>query len=236
MAEVERIDPRKNTAGLPAGGWEEKTMRTWSKAVAALALALLLTACGGNAGAQLPEGGSGTADHRQQEQMDGGVTADAPAEFTVLAGDEQIHQGLVFDEDITITLDTTSTLESRSQILFAGCTFNGDIAVIGDRSGFLRFTEECVFGAGCQITVREATAGVAETTTLEDDLIKLLFTGEAPEVKTETACNVLCMNGQEVVVDGVAYTQEDFAGHQGFCVATVIIDGEKQAVALAVDE
>lgn len=211
-------------------------MRRWGKAVAALVLVLLLTACGGEAGAQLPEGGSGAADHRQQEQADGGVTGDTPAEFTVLAGDDQIHQGLVFDEDITIALDTASTLESRSQILFAGCTFNGDITVIGDRSGFLRFTEECVFGAGCRITVGEATDGVAEAIALEDDLIKLLFTGEAPEVKTETACNVLCMNGREVVVDGMTYTQEDFAGHQGFCVATVFIDGEKQAVALAVDE
>ena len=116
---------------------------------------------------------------------------EVPSELTVNAGDDQIYTDLTFDKDLTIYLDTEADMDSRSQILFGGCTFNGDINVIGDKSAFVRFTEGCVFGENCEINVMGATEGVAENMTSEDDLVKLLFTDTGAVINADTICNVI---------------------------------------------
>ena len=209
------------------------------KKVLALLIAmtlLVLTACGG--------GNDQTADttdasDTQQEQQTGDPAEESetvPDEFVVAAGDDLAYEGLIFEDDITIHLDPESTVEQRSQILFAGCTFYGDITVVGDKSAFLRFVEGCVFSETCEITVVEATDGAADGMTLEDDFVKLLFTDTGAVVNAESVCNVVCYNGEGIVVDGVEYLQTDFPDHAAFCVATYFENGEKQVFTLGLDD
>lgn len=210
----------------------------------ALVMVLLLAACGGGANDKTPTSNNDNPGIQQQEQQpsstpdEGGEeeVPEVPNEFTVAAGDDQVYEELTFENDITINLDPASTVDHRSQILFWGCTFNGNIKVIGDRSAFLRFTDGCVFGENCEITVVEATDGATDGMTLDDDFIKLLFTDVGAVIHAESVCNVLCMNGEGIVVDGVEYLKADFPDNVGFCVATYFENGEKQVFTLGVDE
>ena len=217
------------------------------KKLSALLLAMMilsLAACGGGDKTLAGNGDKTPGGSQQQEQQPGSTPGEGgeaevpevPNEFTVAAGDDQVYGELTFENDITIRLDPASTVDNRSQILFWGCTFNGNIKVIGDRSAFLRFTDGCVFGENCEITVMEATDGAADGMTLDDDFVKLLFTDAGAVIHAESVCNVLCMNGEGIVVDGVKYLKTDFPDNDGFCVATYFENGEKQVFTLGVDE
>lgn len=198
-----------------------------------LVMVLSLAACGGSAGEQI----EGMDSQQQEHPADGEEDVpEVPDEFAVAAGDDLIYQELVFEDDITIHLDPEATAEQRSQILFAGCTFNGNIRVIGERSAFLRFVEGCVFGEDCEIAVVESADGAADGITIEDDLVKLIFTDPGAVVKAESVCNVICFNGEGLVVDGVEYLKADFPDNDGFCVATYFENGEKQVFTLGVDD
>jgi len=167
---------------------------------------------------------------------DAGEDEEVPSEFELVPGDEQVVENTTFDHDITIYLDPASTLEERSQITFSGCTFNGNITVVGDRSGFVRFLDGCTFYEDCTLTVTEATEGAGQDMTFDDDFIKILFTDEAPLIYTGAVCNVICLNGTGVTVDDTDYLQEDFADYVGFYVATYYVDGEKTVYTEGIDE
>lgn len=209
-------------------------MKKYISLALSLVMVLSLTACGGGTDTKAP-----TNNNNNSNSTTTSVTEEAPevpSEFTVAAGDDQIYGELTFQHDITIHLDPESTADNRSQILFSACTFNGNIQIIGDRSAFLRFTDGCVFGENCEITVTETADGATDGMTLDDDLVKLLFTDTGAVINAESICNVLCMNGEGITVDGTEYLQSTFPDNTGFCVATYFENGEKQVFTLGIDE
>lgn len=201
---------------------------------ASLILTLLLSACGGGTSTQTPA--SSTSTSASTTASTEASTPEVPSEFTVAAGDDQVYSELTFEQDITIHLDPEATADNRSQILFSACTFNGNIQVIGDRSAFLRFGDGCVFGENCEITVTETADGATDGMTLDDDLVKLLFTDTGAVIHAESICNVLCMNGEGITVDDIEYSKSDFPDNTGFCVATYFENGQKKVFTLGVDE
>lgn len=176
-----------------------------------LAALLLLALC-----ACADQSGSADADEVQYD-------------YALKAGETVEVSDVSFAEPVTVTVDPASTRDGsndlRSNISFDNCTFNGGLTIVGDYHAMISLGAGCSFGDGAVVVCKEATAGAARETTLDDNLVKVLVSCEGVAVETEAAVGVLT-DGPDVVLNGTAYSKAELAPDTDFLGVYSIYQGD----------
>ena len=94
----------------------------------------------------------------------------------------------------------------------------------------------CSFGEGSVVSCKEATEGVAQKISLENNLVKLLISCQGVSVETKSAIGVLS-DGPDFILNGSGYSKAELAPDTAFLAVYSIYDGGEQSyVKLAVGE
>ena len=187
-------------------------------AILLAAMALSLCACSGT-DASVSAGGSATSSVRAQQY-----------DYQLKAGETTEVYDTVFEEMVTVTVDPTSTrdgsIDLRSNIYFGNCTFNKGLTVVGDYHAMVTLNGDCSFGDGSVVTCQEATSGTAQTTTLEDNLVKVLISCEGVVVETDAAVGMLT-DGADFTLNGTTYSKEALAPDADFLGVYTLYEGQE---------
>ena len=203
------------------------------KLLAFLLALMLLTLCAcSNAGS--PAQGDDTAAEESTatdstESADSTEDAGVQYDYPLKAGETTEIYDVTFDEMVTVTVDPASTrdgsTDTRSNIFFDNCTFNGGLTVVGDYHAMVSLGGGCTFGEDSVVTCKETTSGAAMGTTLDDNLIKVFVSCEGVSVVTESAIGVLS-DGPDVVLNGTTYSKAELAPDTAFLGIYSIYDGD----------
>ena len=193
-----------------------------------LALGLLLSLCGCS-GSSSPQADKANGDIPQTQY-----------DYQLKAGETLVVSDQSFDEPVTVTVDPASAidgpLELRSAVNFENCAFNGGLTIVGDYHAMISLGRGCSFGEGSVVSCNEATEGVAQKISLENNLVKLLISCQGVSVETKSAIGVLS-DGPDFILNGSGYSKAELAPDTAFLAVYSIYDGGEQSyVKLAVGE
>ena len=149
-----------------------------------------------------------------QADDSGDHSTDIQYDYQLKAGEPTEVYDMTFDKMVTITVDPASTRNGsndiRSNIYFDNCTFNGGVTIVGDYHAMISFGGGCSFGDGSVVTCKEATSGVSQEITLDDNFIKIFVACEGVTVDTESAIGVVS-EGPDIVLNGTIYRKAELA-------------------------
>lgn len=190
---------------------------------------LTLCACSDTGSSAQTEAPAEEPAPMEQEAPAQEETPEVQYDYQLKAGELVEVSDVTFDEMVTVTVDPASTRdgsnELRSQIYFYNCAFDGGLTIVGDYHAMVSLDAGCSFGEGSTVTCKEATAGAAKETTLEDNLIKLLVSCEGVTVETQSALGVLT-DGPDVVLNGTTYSKTQLAPDTAYLGVYSIYEGD----------
>ncbi len=145
------------------------------------------------------------------------------SEYHLTAGQLTEVEGKTFSEKVVVYADAAATAENRSEINFTGCVFEKGLEIVGDRSAWVRISEDCTLKDG-HITVKEATAGSMKAGKFDDDFLKLSL--NSPGLTVDTTALLTTISTQDVTINGTKYALADFPDCNTFLVASYYFEGE----------
>ena len=147
---------------------------------------------------------------------------------------------VVFEKPVTVTVDPASTRDAdnelRSNIVFDNCVFNGGLNIVGDYHALVSLGSGCSFGDGSVVTCKEATPGVAEQTTFDDNYVKIFAGCDGITVETEAAFGVVT-DSHDFVFNGTEYSKAEIAPDADYLgVYSLYENGSMTYIKLALGE
>jgi hypothetical protein len=155
--------------------------------------------------------------------------AEVQYDYQLKAGEGVEVYDVTFDKMVTVTVDPDSTrdasIDLRSNIFFDNCTFNGGLTIVGDYHAMISLGAGCVFGDDSIVTCKEATAGAAQDTVLDDNLVKVFVSCEGVRIETESAIGVIT-DSADFVFNGTSYSKSELAPDTAFLGVYSIYEGD----------
>jgi len=158
---------------------------------------------------------------------------DVQYDYQLTAGEMTVVSGKTFDRMVTVTVDPASTrdaaVDMRSNIAFENCVFNGGLTVRGDFHAMVSLGADCTFGDSSVIIREEVTPGIAQETTMNDNIVKIFAGCPGVVVESEVVVGILS-TGHDIVLNGETYRKAELRPDEDYLVLYNIYRGGTMSV------